>query len=152
MKSRGSETILFFWFLLIQFKQYLYCFALFKLTFQALRTVSYRSLSLSSKTDWLIFIIMYLKTGSIYSCLDKELCNTSVFIMPLSCLQIQRRTDKKKDLARDLLLSTENPRIVRGFKIASALNIVFIKSPLSDTLQLQPASCIEERKEDFYIC
>ena len=106
-KLRGSETILFFWFLLIQFKQYLYCFALFKLTFQALRTVSYRSLSLSSKTDWLIFIIMYLKTGSIYSCLDKELCNTSVFIMPLSCLQIQRRTDKKKDLARDLLLCLE---------------------------------------------
>lgn len=50
-----------------------------------------------------------------------------------------------------VFLSTENPRIVRGFQIASALNIVFIKSPLSDTLQLQPASCIEERKEDFYI-
>ena len=51
----------------------------------------------------------------------------------------------------DCFLSTENPRIVRGFKIALALSMVFIKSPLSVTLQLQPASCIEERKEDFYI-
>lgn len=43
-------------------------------------------------------------------------------------------------------MSTENPRIVRGFQIASALSMVFIKSPPYDTLQLQPASCIE-RKE-----
>jgi len=57
-----------------------------------------------------------------------------------------RKNSSKIASFKVILLSIENPRIVRGFGIASVMHRTFMKSPPYDTLQLQPASCIERKQ------